>query len=157
MQLKLYQDKNCREEHIDIYYAEMKPVIREVIAIVRQDKPCLEGVAEEERFFLNVEDIYYIDTVDKRTFAYTKDSVYQLHYSLSKLEEMLWDYGFVRISKSNLVNIFQIEKIKPEVNMRVSAYFDNGEKLYINRSYKGSFQAYLQKMKGMHGDETKKH
>ena len=153
IRLNLYEDKKNTEEHIDIYYAEMKPTIRKVIDVVHQEKPVLVGMIDGEKYFLQVESIYYMDTVDKRVYAYTKDKVYQLHYSLAQLEEMLWDYGYIRINKSNLVNIFRIQNIKPEANMRVGAIFDNGEKLYINRSYKKSFQEYLIKMKGVIGNE----
>lgn len=153
IQLNLYEDEKNTDEHIDIYYSEMKPVIKKVIDIVHQEKPVLAGTIDGEKVFLKVEAVYYMDTVDKRVYAYTKEKVYQLQYSLAQLEEMLYDYGFVRINKSNLVNIFKIEKIKPEVNMRVGAMFDNGEKLYINRSYKKSFNDYLKKMKGVVGDE----
>lgn len=153
IRLNLYEAKKNTEEHIDIYYAEMKPIIRKVIDVVHQEKPALVGVIDGEKYFLQVESIYYMDTVDKRVYAYTRDKVYQLHYSLAQLEEMLWDYGYIRINKSNLVNIFRIQNIKPEANMRVGAIFDNGEKLYINRSYKKSFQEYLIKMKGVIGNE----
>lgn len=153
IRLNLYEDEKNTDEHIDIYYSEMKPVIKKVIDIVNQEKPVLAGTIDGEKVFLKMEAVYYMDTVDKRVYAYTKEKVYQLQYSLAQLEEMLGDYGFVRINKSNLVNIFKIEKIKPEVNMRVGAMFDNGEKLYINRSYKKSFNDYLKKMKGVVGDE----
>lgn len=153
IRLNLYEDKKCTDERIDVYYGEMKPVIRKVIDIVNQEKPVLTGILDGERAFLQVDSIYYMDTVDKRVFAYMKDKVYQLQYSLAQLEEMLCNYGFVRINKSNLVNVFKIEKIKPEINMRVGAVFDNGEKLYINRSYKKSFNDYLKKMKGVIDDE----
>lgn len=59
----------------------------------------------------------------------------QLQKSLAQLEGILSDYGYVRINKSNIVNIFRIEKIKPEVNMRVGVIFDNGEKLYIRKMH----------------------
>ncbi|MBQ6995249.1 MAG: LytTR family transcriptional regulator DNA-binding domain-containing protein [Lachnospiraceae bacterium] len=153
IRLRLFQDEKQTEEHIDIYYSEMKPVIRKIIDMVHQEKPVLEGTIEGEKKFLQVESIYYMDTVDKRVYAYTEDKVYQLHHSLAQLEEMLWDYGYIRINKSNLVNIFRIQNIKPEANMRVGATFDNGEKLYINRSYKKRFQEYLVKMKGVVGNE----
>ena len=69
--------------------------------------------------------------------------------TLSACEEMLWNYGFVRVSKSNLINIYKIRQLKPDLNMKVYASFDNGERICINRSYKKSFNEYLLKMKGM--------
>lgn len=38
--------------------------------------------------------------------------------TLASCEEMLWNYGFVRVSKSNLINIYKIRQLKPDLNMR---------------------------------------
>jgi len=65
------------------------------------------------------------------------------------VEEQLSNYGFVRVSKSNLVNIYKIKQLKPDINMKVYLSFDNGERICINRSYKKSFNDYLQKMRRM--------
>lgn len=154
IQLNLYQDEKINDEHIDIYYSKMKPVIQQVMDVVKNDKPEIIGSIDGEKTFLQLDSIYYIDIVDKRVFAYTKDKVYQLQKTLTQLEEMLCDYGYVRINKSNIVNIFKIEKIKPEVNMRVGVTFDNEEKLYINRSYKKHFSEYLKKVRGEYGYEN---
>ena len=154
IRLNLFHDEKNVNEHIDIHYTKMRPVIQKVMNIVREEKPELIGSIDGEKFFLQAESIYYIDVADKRVFAYTKDNVYQLQRTLTQLEDLLTEYGFVRISKSNIVNIFKIEKIKPEVNMRVGVIFDNNEKLYINRSYKKNFNDYLKKMRGECGYES---
>ena len=80
-------------------------------------------------------------------FAYTENGVYRLMNTLSTCEEMLWNYGFVRVSKSNLINIYKIKQLKPDLNMKVYAVFENGERICINRSYKKKFNDYLQLMK----------
>ena len=46
-----------------------------------------------------------------------------------------------------LVNIYKIKQLKPDLNMKVYASFDNGERICINRSYKKSFTEYLQRMR----------
>ena len=78
-----------------------------------------------------------------------KDGVYRVMNTLASCEEMLWNYGFVRVSKSNLVNIYKIKGLKPDINMKVYASFDNGERICINRNYKKSFNEYLQRMRRM--------
>lgn len=147
-QLNWFQT-NKEEERIDIFYHEMTPVLRKVAAVVKNEKPVLTGSTEDEKALLDIEDVYYFDTVDRRTFAYTKDKTYQVSLTISALEEKLSDFGFVRINKANLVNIYQIKKIKPESNMRISAILRNEEKLQINRSYKRSFEEYLKRIRRM--------
>ncbi len=150
MKLHLFQTKEMIEPYIDIHYHQMTTVIEKVVQLARSDKPMLYGISQkEEKVLLDIEKIYYIDSVDKRLFAYTKEAVYRLSGNLQLWEGELADYGYVRINKSNLVNIYKIQKIKPEPNMRVVAILDNGEMLYINRSYKKSFQSYLEQVRGV--------
>lgn len=157
MKLNLFQTEKIIEPHIDIHYQQMTPTIEKVIHLVREDKPVLYGISQrEEKVLLDISSIYYIDYVEKRVFAYTKEAVYRLSGSLQHLEDELADYGYVRINKSNLINIYKLDRIKPEANMRVMAIFDNGEKLYINRSYKKSFQNYLESRRGVMRIENSK-
>lgn len=55
---------------------------------------------------------------------------------LQDLEDAYFESGFVRVNKSTVLNVFRIHTIKPELNMRVIAVLDNGERIQINRSYK---------------------
>ena len=135
------------KERIDIYYHQMTPVLEKVIAVVKNEKPVLQGYYMDEKELLDLEEIYYFDTVDRRLFAYTKDKTYQLSATIAALEKQLGAFGFVRINKANLVNIYKIRKIRPEANMRITALLKNDEKLQINRSYKRSFEEYLQKVR----------
>ena len=98
---------------------------------------------------LDPKEVYYLDHIDRKLFAYTKDGVFRLMDTLSSCEETLWNYGFVRVSKSNLINVYKIKQLKPDMNMKVYASFDNGERICVNRSYKKSFNEYLQRIRRM--------
>lgn len=153
MRLNLYEDRNTLDERVDIYYSSMRPAIRQIIDIANSDRPSLKGRPADEDLddgvdiILDPGDIYYLDHIDRKLFAYTKNGVYRLMNTLSSCEDMLWNYGFVRVSKSNLINIYKIKQLKPDLNMKVYASFDNGERICINRSYKKSFTEYLQRMR----------
>ena len=153
MKLNLNEDKNIAEEHVDIYYSNMRPVIKQIIDTVNSERPSLAGRPADEDLddgidvILDPKEIYYLDHIDRKLFAYTRTGVYRLMTTLASCEEQLWNYGFVRVSKSNLVNIYKIKQLKPDLNMKVYASFDNGERICINRSYKKSFTEYLQRMR----------
>lgn len=145
MRLNLF--KTDGEEKVNIFYQEMTPVIEKVIRIVHKEKPTLYGTAEGEKTLLELEEILYFDTVDRRSFAYTREAAYQISQSIGSLEEELSEFGFIRINKSNMANIYKIKKIKPEPNMRLKVLLANGEYLQINRAYKRSFEDYLVKIR----------
>ena len=155
MKLNLYEEKNIQNEHVDVYYSNMRPVIRQIIDTVNSERPKLRGrqadedLDDGEEVLLDPKEIYYLDHIDRKLFAYTRSGVYRLMETLSACEDMLWNYGFVRVSKSKLINRYKIRQLKPDLNMTVYASLDNGERICINRSYKKSFNEYLLKMKGM--------
>ena len=108
MKLNLFEDKNLTDEHVDIYYTNMRPVIKQLIDTVNSERPTLSGrpadedLDDGEEMILDVKEVYYFDYTDRKLFAYTKEGVYRIMSTLASCEEMLWNYGFVRVSKSNL-------------------------------------------------------
>ena len=101
--------------------------------------------------------MFYFESVDKKTIAYLEDQVLRIDLRLQELEDAFFENGFVRISKTTVLNVYRISSIKPTVNMRVIAVLENGEKIQINRSYKAKFNQFLSKMsKGGHHNENHK-
>ena len=155
MRLNLFEDKQIKEEHVDVYYANVRPMIRQLIDGVNSERPSLigrpadEDLDDGEGVVLDPKEIYYLDYVERKLFAYTAEGVYRIMKTLAECEELLWNYGFVRVSKSDVINVFKIRQLKPDFNMKVYAYFDNGERICVNRSYKKEFDEYLQRMRRM--------
>ncbi len=78
--------------------------------------------------------IYYIESVDKRTYVYTKNDCFETRSRLYELEEKLGIY-YVRISKSMIVNLRKIRNVSAEPGGRMAAVLLNGERVMISRSY----------------------
>ena len=56
---------------------------------------------------------------------------------------ILFDKGFVRISKWNVVNVNMIRSAFRLFNSRIKIKLTTGEELYVNRGYIKSFNKYL--------------
>ena len=82
-----------------------------------------------------VEEILYIESVDKKIFLYTSGHVLQTEKRLYELEELLDEKTFFRCSKSVIVNLNKITKLKPEVTRNILATLANGEVIVISRRY----------------------
>ncbi|WDV48036.1 LytTR family DNA-binding domain-containing protein [Clostridiaceae bacterium M8S5] len=152
MRLRLFPDKNIREEHIDIHYKDMTPMIEQVIGVVQSTAIQVHIVGKSEKneeVLLSTNEIYYFEYVDKKTFACLEHKIYQVQDSLNKLEMDFADEGFVRINKSIVANIYHIKAIKPEANMRLLAIMENDENLIINRTYKKQFREYLKERRNI--------
>ena len=64
---------------------------------------------------------------------YTTGHVLQTEKRLYELEELLDEKTFFRASKSVIVNLNKITKLKPEVTRNILATLTNGEVIVISR------------------------
>lgn len=101
------------------------------------------GNLDKESYILNPIDIYYIETIDNKVFAYTYDKVYELSYKLYELERILPNRYFFRASKSMIINISKIVSIKSLLNGRIQAKLDNNENVIISRTNVNLFKEKL--------------
>lgn len=80
-------------------------------------------------------DLYYVDTVEGKTFLYTENEVFETTDSLLCIEQSLKGNQFTRISKNCLINIDFLMRVEPYSNHRLLAHMKNGEKLIVGRTY----------------------
>lgn len=78
--------------------------------------------------------IYYAESVDKRTYIYTKEDCYETKERLYELEESLGIFC-ARVSKSMVVNLKKVKNVTSEFGGRMVATMLNGEELVVSRSY----------------------
>ena len=92
-------------------------------------------ICKKEKAYLRIylENILYIESIDEKTFLYTIDDVYQL-------EQNLQSQGFLRISKSCILNLEYLQHVRALFNGKYEATLTNNEKLTINRSYVPAFK-----------------
>ncbi len=103
----------------------------------------LQAKLGDKFFLINPTDVLYFESVDDRTFLYTADNVYEVKHRLYELEEILSDRDFIRISKSQIVNINCIKSLAPELNRSITATLINGEILNISRRYAKALKTLL--------------
>lgn len=94
-------------------------------------------------FLISPPDVLYFEAVDNRTFLYTEENVLEIKHRLYELEESLSNRDFIRISKSQIVNINKIKSLKPELNRSLTATMINGEILSISRRYSMALKTLL--------------
>ena len=117
--------------------------IREIESFVKSRQGMLTGVKDSNQYEIAVQDIYYIESVDGRTFLYTKEQTYETSYRIYELEDRLKSRYFLRISKSMLLNLMKIRSIQPALNGRFTAVLQSGEEVIISRSYVKGLKAAL--------------
>lgn len=90
---------------------------------------------EGEIYLLDVCEVIYAESIDKKTFVYTGTEVYESDFKLYELEQQLNQCGFFRASKSCMVQLKYIRSLKADINRKIRATLENGEQIMISRQY----------------------
>jgi len=107
----------------------------------------ITGSSEGQTYNIEISAILYIESVDKKTFLYTRGNVFLTDKRLYELESILDEKTFFRCSKSVIVNLEKIKSLRPEVTRNIRATLENGEIIVISRRYAAS----LKKLIGLEG------
>ena len=135
MQLIMKENPNMGEPEVTIEYKELSGNVKRVSDYVRSVDKVITCKKENEEYSVPVNDIYYMESVDKKGFIYTKSEVYQTSHRLLELEKMLSGAGFVRVSRSVIINVEKLKGIKNLPNSKLEAILINDERICVNRNY----------------------
>lgn len=135
MQTRITKIGEDQPEYIEIHCYRISEEVREIIAFVKSRQGQLTGTADERQYEIAVADVFFIESVDNKTFIYTKNKVYETRHKLYELEEILKEKRFLRVSKSTLLNLMKVSAIKPALNSRFTAELFSGEQVVITRKY----------------------
>ena len=134
MKVKVRQVSLYEDEEALISAVELTDDIKSAIDILENNCRVVPVISDSKTIMLKTDAIYYIESVDKRTYVYTKENCYETRYRLYELEEILSFY-FLRVSKAMIINIRKIRAVKAELNGRMRADLLNGEQITISRAY----------------------
>ena len=135
MRLILNERPEMEKPEVTIAYSEMTASVKRVADFVRSVEQTVLCKKDEEECSVPVGDIYYIESVDKKTFVYCEKEVYMCSLRLYEIEKMVEKVGFVRVSKSTILNIEWLKGVKTLVNSRLEAILSNGERVCVTRKY----------------------
>jgi DNA-binding LytR/AlgR family response regulator len=135
MKISIHTDDLIGDTEIDITCRKLTPEIERVLATLRILQEQLMVSKGEETVILDVSAILYIESVDRKTFVYTKDTVYESKLKLYEIEARLCESGFIRANKSCLIQIRQIKSLRSDLDRRIRVTFESGEQILVSRQY----------------------
>ena len=134
MRVRFEQVDTREREQALIRAVEKTPDILSAIDLLENGSGGISVTKDRSTYFCKLTQIYYIESVDKRTYVYTREGCYECRDRLYELEEKLGTY-YVRISKSMIVNLRKIRNVSAEPCGRMVAVLLNEERVIISRSY----------------------
>ena len=135
MILKLLQNCSQKETEVQITYSVMDKTVNRIISLVKSVGTQLECYSDDSVKIVNVSDIFYVESIDKKTIVFCENDSFSVKNRLYQIYEKLSGNGFVQISKYCILNINKLEKISPLANSHLEAVLSNGKCLYVTRKY----------------------
>jgi Response regulator of the LytR/AlgR family len=143
--LKLIIDQSLdhKEVEITVRCGLIDPALEKLIAQIRLYSFSVTGKKDGSSYAIRLEDIFYFESIEEKTFLYCNKEVYECGLKIYELEQQLSETDFVRISKSCILNVMKLESVRALLNGKLEAKLANGEKVIISRHYVQSVKEKL--------------
>ena len=142
MKIRINDRPDIQEIEVIINCVADDPLVNKIISALNTVDAKLLCRRQGETFQLGLADILYIESVDRKTFLYTEEQVYETDRRLYELEDYLKDHSFFRTSKTTIINLRRTKSIRPEIGATLLLTMDNQEKIIVSRQYAGSIKRF---------------
>lgn len=95
----------------------------------------IAGKREDQQFFIDVNDICFIESMGHDIIIHANDGTYNSWDRLKALEQVLPADRFLRVSNSAIVNLKKIKRIESSLLQKFILHMTNGSKVDVTRSY----------------------
>lgn len=81
MKIRIEEDPSAKDLEITIRCRQTNESVIRILEMLRMTDQKLTGHRDGRTYILDADQIYYIDTVEKRTFLYTEQEVYETPFA----------------------------------------------------------------------------
>ena len=144
MKVEVIIDESLDENKVTIYakkYSKDIENIRDMLTDRLLDK--IVAFYDKEIFILSFDEIIRIFAQDGDVFVKTSNKSYKVRLTLTELEKRLDKKKFIRISRSEIVNIDYIKRLDLSFIGTIAIEFTNDEVSYVSRRRLKDFKKIL--------------
>ncbi len=135
MKVEIIVDDQAADLHIAVTCKQLTPEIEKLLATLRMMNRQLTAKKDKETFLLDIADVIYIESIDRKCFVYTAAEVYESDFRLYELERQLEEFGFLRVSRSFLIHLQKVRALTADINRKIRITMSNGEQIIASRQY----------------------
>ena len=143
MKIDIFKDQTEDKVYVEIHCRDITDEVSKLERYLKRFKTYIPASDNGEIFNVDLNDILYIESVDKKTFIYTENKVLLTDKRLYEFEESLDEKDFFRCSKSAIINLNKVVRLKPEITRNILATFVNGENIVVSRRYAADLKKLL--------------
>ena len=135
MRVEIINNQTTESVNVKIHCKDITDEVKRLKRHIDNFSTGISGTEDGNTYIVSPNDIFYIESVDKKTFIYTEDKVLSTDKRLYELEEILDNRDYFRCSKSVIINLNKVVKLKPEITRNILATLSNDEVVVISRRY----------------------
>ena len=142
LKVELKISKEVKEPYAVIYSESLTDEITSAVMYLENTGKIITGEDNGRIVILQPSEIYMVRVENERTVIYGENKKFFSPKRLYQLEEQLGN-GFMKISKSAVINLSHIKCVEPSFKGMMSLVMKNGLKDWISRKYLPDFKKYL--------------
>ncbi len=142
MRVEIKISPDVQEPYIVLHTKQMTPGLQALAASLGAGEQVFTAMDGDRMVILQPQEIYLIRVEQEKTCVFGKTKEYLSNKRLYEWEEQLGK-GFLRISKSAIVNLKYMDSVEPSFGGSLVLHMKNGSKDYISRKYLPEFKKYL--------------
>lgn len=143
MKIEIIVDEKAIDLKVSVICKQLTPDIQKLLETLRMLNHQLTVRKNDETYLLDISQVIYIESVDRKCFIYTSDEIYESDFRLYELERQLEEFGFFRVSKSFLIRLHSVKSLKAEINRKLRITMSNGEQIIASRQYADALKRKL--------------
>ena len=136
MEIEIKIDSQYTDPKLVLYTAQMTDELGSIISRLGTSVNCpITGFDNNVAVILEPAEIARVYSENQKIYAETADSRYVVKLRLYEIEAMLDSQSFVRISNSEIINIYKIDYMDLSFTGTICIRMQNGNNTYVSRRY----------------------
>ncbi len=131
-------NKNYVDPKVTIHTHERTKQVENIIYAIENvsesDFPKIPASKDDGMEFVSQRDIIRAYTQGRKVILQTESGIYTVRKALTKLEEDLNPSRFIRISQSEIINIYKVKHFDISIAGTIGVEFEDGTKSWASRS-----------------------
>ncbi len=144
MEIEISVDKNYIIPKIIIKTSSMNEEVQKIVSMLSKDEiKVISGMKEDKVEILDENNISRVYAQNGMVYASTQNGVYVLKLRLYEIEEILNNKKFVRISKSEIINLREVKNFDFSFVGTISVQMKNNDVCYVSRRFVSKIKKIL--------------
>ncbi len=138
VEIEVILDEQYPDPHVTIRTRENTQQVENMICAIENaansDFPQIAAYMDDKLCFVSQRDIVRVRTEGRKVVIETEENAYTVKRTLAGLEDVLDSARFLRISQSEIINLYKVRAFDLNMSGTIGVEFDCGIKTWASRS-----------------------